>query len=370
MDLFHFFGQLEDPRKDINQKYPFLEIIFLTMSAVVSGAEGWTEIKQFGDYHLAWLRKYLPFKQGIPVDDTIARVVRRLSPIQLNDIFINFVNEIRAVQGVEQIAIDGKTLRHSFEGDTQQALHSITVWNKTRGLVLAQQKSPGWKNEQQGVLEILDSLILKEAVVSVDAINTQKKIAEKIIGKKGHYVMALKNNHRLFRAETEAYFHKIQRESPELIEYYEETVCERSRIDKRYYQKLVVTDWLSEAKEWAGIQSILCVTRTREDKTSGKVQEEKSFYISSLNAPAKQLAQSVRGHWEVENKVHWVLDVVYKEDDCPISAEDGAENMAILRRFALNLSRLHPLKRSMKGKLQAASWSDEFRPELMFGVCG
>ena len=97
-------------------------------------------------------------------------------------------------------------------------------------------------------------------------------------------------------------------------------MCERSRIDKRYYQKLVVTDWLSEAKEWAGIQSILCVTRTREDKTSGKVQEEKSFYISSLNAPAKQLAQSVRGHWEVENKVHWVLDVVYKEDDCPISA--------------------------------------------------
>ena len=177
MDLFHFFGQLEDPRKDINQKYPFLEIIFLTMSAVVSGAEGWTEIKQFGDYHLAWLRKYLPFKQGIPVDDTIARVVRRLSPIQLNDIFINFVNEIRAAQGVEQIAIDGKTLRHSFEGSTQQALHSITVWSKTRGLVLAQHKSP------------------------------------------------------------------------ELIEYYEETVCERNRIDKRYYQKLVVTDWLSEAKE-------------------------------------------------------------------------------------------------------------------------
>ena len=115
---------------------------------------------------------------------------------------------------------------------------------------------------------------------------------------------------------------------------------------------------------------MLCVTRTREDKTSGKIKEDKAFYISSLNAPAKQLAQSVRGHWEVENKVHWVLDVVYKEDDCPISAEDGAENMAILRRFALNLSRLHRLKRSMKGKLQAASWSDEFRSELMFGVCG
>ena len=115
---------------------------------------------------------------------------------------------------------------------------------------------------------------------------------------------------------------------------------------------------------------MLCVTRTRKDKTSGKTQEERSFYISGLNASTKQLAQSVRGHWEVENKVHWVLDVVYKEDDCPISAEDGAENMAILRRFALNLSRLHTLKRSMKGKLQAASWSDEFRSELIFRLYG
>ncbi len=145
-------------------------------------------------------------------------------------------------------------------------------------MVLAQHKSPSWQNVQQGVLEILDALILKDAVVSVDAINTKKKMAEKIIEKKGHYVMALKQNHRRFREETEVYFHKIQRESPELIEYYEETECERSRIDSRHYQELAVSDWLTEAKEWAGIQSVLCVTRTREDKTSGKVKKKSILY--------------------------------------------------------------------------------------------
>ena len=370
MDLFHFFGQLEDPRKDINQKYPFLEILFLTMSAVISGAEGWADIKRFGDSHITWLRQYLPFKQGIPVDDTIARIIRRLSPVQLNDIFINFVNQVRSAQGVEQIAIDGKTLRHSFSNGTKTALHSITVWSKSRGLVLAQQKSPGWKNEQQGVLEILDSLILKNAIVSVDAINTQKKIAAKIVAKKGHYVMALKRNHRLFRQEVEAYLHKLERDEPSLIERYEETVCERGRIDHRVYHKVNVTDWLSESAQWAGIQSVLRVNRTREDKRSGKQQQEVAFYISSLEADVQQLAQSIRGHWEVENKAHWVLDVVYKEDDCTINAEDGAENMAILRRFALNLSRLHPDKMSMRGKLKMAGWSDEYRSALIFGVGG
>lgn len=179
------------------------------MCAVISGAEGWADIHLFGKTHLNWLRKYRPFAQGIPVDDTLARIIRRIDLIQLNDVFINFINGIRKVEGKELIAIDGKTLRHAFEDSTQNALHSITVWSKSRGLVLSQHKSEGKKNEQAGVLEILDSLILKNAVISVDAMNTQKKIAEKIIHKKGDYVMALKKNHRTFRQEIEANFHKM-----------------------------------------------------------------------------------------------------------------------------------------------------------------
>lgn len=367
MNVFNFFTELEDPRR-YNQKYPFLDIIFLVVCAVISGAEGWSDIKLFGDTHLKWLRKYRKYEQGIPVDDTIARVVKKLDPKWLNDIFLNFINEIRAAQNRELIAIDGKTLRQSFNQETQSALHSITVWSQTRGLVLTQQKSEGKKNEQAGVLEIIDSLFLKKAIISVDAMNTQKKIAEKIIDKKGDYVMALKNNHKKFKEEIQAYFHKIEREKPESIMSYSEINSERSRIDQRTYKMLKVSDWLTEAKEWKGIKSVLQVERIREDK--GKTQRERVFYISSLSEDIQTLAQSIRGHWEVENKVHWVLDVVYKEDDCTISEEYGAENIAILRRLALNLTRLHPLKSSMRSKLKRANWSDEFREELLFGMCG
>lgn len=366
MTLFEIFDGLEDPRRDINRKHNFLDVIFLTMCAVISGAEGWADIHLFGKTHLDWLRKYRAFEQGIPVDDTIARIIRRIDPAQLNDIFLNFINEIRKVEGKELIAIDGKTLRHSFDGETQNALHSITVWSKSRGLILTQQKSAGKKNEQAGVLEILDSLVLKKAVISVDAMNTQKKIAEKIINKKADYVMALKNNHRHFRHEVEAYFHKVERDNPSEMEVFEEVNAERSRIDQRIYRKLPVSDWLNEAPQWAGIKSVLEVTRIRDEK--GKQSQEKVFYISSLDADAKTLADSIRGHWEVENKAHWVLDVVYKEDASTIAKDDGAENMAILRRFALNLSRLHPGKTSMRGKLKSAGWSDGFREELLFGV--
>ncbi|MDP0358480.1 ISAs1 family transposase, partial [Glaesserella parasuis] len=182
--------------------------------------------------------------------------------------------------------------------------------------------------------------------------NTQKKIAEKIIEKKGDYVMPLKKNHLQFQSEVEAYFHKISRDCPEMLETFEEVNAERSRIDERYYRKLKVSDWLSKAEEWKGIKSVLEVCRKRSD--NGKESQEKVFYISSLDVDIQILAKCVRGHWEVENKAHWVLDVVYKEDECAVTDEWGAENLAILHRLALNLARLHPKKQSMKGKLTAA----------------
>lgn len=366
MNVFKHFEHLEDPRR-YNQVHHFTDIIFLVVCAVISGAEGWSDIKLFGETHIDWLKKYRPFKHGIPVDDTIARIVKKVDPKALNDIFINFINEIRAAQGHELIAIDGKTLRHSFNQATKDALHSITVWSKTQGLVLAQHKSQGKKNEQQGVLELIDALILKGATVSVDAMNTQKKIAEKLIEKKANYVMALKNNHKTFRQEIESYFHKVKRDSPSRIDEYQEVNSERSRIDQRTYQVLLVdSEWLSESSAWKGIKSVIQVNRRREDK--GNIQTETVFYISSLSASAVVLAESIRGHWEVENKVHWVLDVAYREDACAITEEYGAENIAILRRLALNLSRLHPLKQSMRGKLKRANWCNQFREELLFGV--
>ena len=181
MSFVDHFSHIEDPRKPINLKYDFLDMLFLTVAGVVSGAEGWSDIVDFGYNKLDWLQQYRDFEHGIPVDDTLARIIRAIEPAQLNQAFINWVNEERRETGKEQIAIDGKTLRGSRDTEQHSALHSITAWSKSEGLVLAQLKSSAKKNENASVLEVLNVLNVKGATVTVDAMNTQKKIAEKIL---------------------------------------------------------------------------------------------------------------------------------------------------------------------------------------------
>ena len=365
MSFIDHFSIIEDPRKDINVKHDFLDVLFLTVSAVISGAEGWQDIEDFGRDKLDWLRQYRAFKNGIPVDDTIARIVRAIAPEQFNQAFINWVNEIRQDNGKEQIAIDGKTLRHSFDGDKQTALHSITAWSKSNGLVLAQSRSEGKKNENSSVLELLDTLNIDGAIVSADAMNTQKKIAAKILNNGGDYVLCVKNNHKKLKEEIAAYFHKIKRESPEHIQHHEEIDAGHGRIEVRNYRQLRMSEWISEGNRWQGIQTVIEVTRKRI--IDEQEQEETLYYISSLAPDIIQISGAIRGHWGVENSVHWVLDVTFKEDDSRIRKDDGAENVGIIRRFALNLSRLHPSSISMRRKLKRAARVDEFRAELIFG---
>ena len=222
MSLLTHLATIDDPRRDINKKHELLDILFLTVSAVLSGAEGWKDIKDFGDEKLEWLRRYRPFENGMPVDDTIARVVRALDPEQFNRAFLNWVNEVRQASGQEQIALDGKTLRRSHDGEKDTALHSITAWGHECGLVLAQLKSTGKKNEQASVMAMLDLLQVKGAHITADAMNTQKKIARKIHKKQGDYTLSLKDNHKTLRKEINAYFHKVRRDTPAQIAVYEE----------------------------------------------------------------------------------------------------------------------------------------------------
>ena len=175
MSFMEHFAIIDDPHQDINEKHDLLDVLFLTVSAVISGAKGWKDIEEFGLEKLDWLRAYRPFINGIPVDDTIARIVRVLDPVQFNQAFINWVNEVRRDKGQEQIAIDGKTLRHSYDGGKLTALHSIIAWLRSQCLILAQLKSAGKKNENASVLAILDSLHIKGAHITADAINSQKK---------------------------------------------------------------------------------------------------------------------------------------------------------------------------------------------------
>ena len=367
MSLLTHLATIDDPRRDINKKHELLDILFLTVSGVLSGAEGWKDIKDFGDEKLEWLRRYRPFANGMPVDDTIARVVRALDPEQFNRAFLNWVNEVRAAQGQEQIALDGKTLRRSHDGEKDTALHSITAWGHECGLVLAQMRSSGKKNEQASVMAMLDLLQVKGAHITADAMNTQKKIARKIRKKQGDYTLSLKDNHKTLREEIKAYFHKVRRDEPAQIAVYEEVDGGHGRVEKRVCRQLPVSDWVSGAAQWPGLQTIIEMERERH--LPGKDMEtEIQYYISSLPVDAQRVAQGIRRHWEVENKAHWVLDVAFKEDDSRIRKGDGAENVGIIRRFCLNLARLDPSKNSMRGKLKQAGWSDTRRAEILFGA--
>ena len=368
MSFIDYFGEITDPRKDINVKHNLLDVIFLTITAVISGCEGWKDIYDFGRVKLCWLRQYREFKNGIPVDDTIARIISALVPEEFTKCFIDWVNELRRFEGKEQIAIDGKTLRHSFtDGDRMTALHSVTVWSKSNVLVLGQSRSKGKKNENKTVMELLDLIEIKDTIITMDAMNTQRQIVEKIQHKQADYVLSIKDNQKVLHEEIKDYFVYMKKQHADVVSKFTHTEVDagHGRIEQRVYRQLLVNELITESSKWVGIRTIIEVERTREIKD--KIEKEIQYYISSLEINLPQIADTIRGHWEVENKAHYVLDVTYKEDASRIRRENAAENIATARRFALNLARLHPKKDSMRGKLKQAMWSDDFRHQLVFG---
>lgn len=368
MSFIDYFGLVTDPRKDINVKHELLDVIFLTITGVISGCEGWKDIHEFGCSKIEWLRKYRPFQNGIPVDDTIARIISALVPEEFTKSFMEWVNELRRYEGKEQISIDGKTLRHSFDnGDRMSALHSVTVWSKSNGLVLAQSRSKGKKNENKTVMELLDLVEISNTIITMDAMNTQRSIEAKLIQKKADYVLPVKENQKNLLEEIQDYFVYMKQKHSEIVSKstHNEVDAGHGRIEHRIYRQLLISELIPEAGKWSGIKTIIEVSRQRELK--GQIENEIQYYISSLPVNLPLIADTIRGHWEVENKAHYVLDVTYKEDESRIRRENAAENIAVARRFALNLARLHPKKDSMRGKLKHAMWSDSFRDQIILG---
>ncbi len=214
-------------------------------------------------------------------------------------------------------------------------------------------------------MAMLEMLQVKGAHITADAMNTQKKIARKMHDKGGDYTWSLKDNHKTLRNEIQAYFHKVTRDAPATLAVHEEVDGGHGRVEKRVCRQLPVSEWVSGAAKWPGLQTVIEMERERH-LPGQEVEREIHYYISSLPVDAERVAQGIRRHWEVENKAHWVLDVGFH--DSRIRKGDGAENVAIIRRFRLNLARLDPRKNSMRGKLKQAGWSDTRRAEILFGV--
>lgn len=373
-NLIETLDQIEDTRSHINKIHPMTEIVFLVIVAVLSGAEGWTSINLFGKEKLNWLRKYLPYEQGIASKDTIARTIGIIRPEQLSLVFIEFINQLRqqADSDMPVIAIDGKSLKHSYIADdkTQKLsmLHSIGAYNVDQGILLGSLKSKSKKYEPNTVTDLLDLLILDNCIVTADAMNCKTDVAEKIRDNNADYVLQIKNNQALLKREIVANLHKVRRDNPELIKqnYLKQVDAGHGRIETREYIQLPITDWFDHTEEWKDLQSLVEVTRTVDhgDKTTHEV----SYYISSLPVEVGKVAPAIRSHWGIENSLHYVLDVTFKEDSLCLSSKYSAEIMALLRRLSFNLAKLSPLKGSMKSRLQQVAWSDKARDALLLGV--
>lgn len=368
INFIEAFSSLPAPRVDRTKVYPLLEIVLLIVAGTLSGCEGWKSIKDFGEAKLEWLRKFLPYESGIPVDDTLARVMRKLDTKAFQEHFAQWMKAVSEVTHGEVIAIDGKTLRHSYNKKAGcAAIHMVSAWHSGNSLVLGQIKTEEKSNEITAIPELLETLDIKGCIVTIDAMGCQKKIAEKIIKKKGHYLLSLKGNHGHLHRQIRDYFEWAQaRDFAKIPHDYFETLDKgHGRIEKRCCWVLDAKRLIIEnAEPWKNLKTIVMVKSERPLKD--QMSEETRFYLSSLPPEAEKLLSCTRQHWGIENRLHWTLDVTFREDDSRIRAEDSAHNFAIIRHIAMNLIRSDTtVKASVKRKRMMAALTDDFRETLI-----
>jgi predicted transposase YbfD/YdcC len=368
-DFMNHFESIPDPRIERCKRHQLLDILFLSISAVLCGAEGWEEIEDFGHARLDWLRRYFPFENGIPKHDTIARVLSRLNPEALQSSFISWVQTASEIADGEIIAIDGKTVRRSFQkGDRKSAIHMVSAWACRNGMVLGQQKVDSKSNEITAIPALLELLDIKGSIVTIDAMGTQTAIAQSIVDKGADYVLALKGNQGTLNEEVRYLFdNPLPRSLTEQVSE-ERIEIEHGRIESRRYRQIVLTPTTLPAMEgWKNLKSVVEVQSIRDDgKTCSK---EKRFYISSCLLNVDVVSNAIRRHWAVENSLHWVLDVTYREDESRIRRGTGAEVMSVLRRLTLNLLKMNTTsKASLKRKRKIAVMDDKLRSEIIAGI--
>ena len=366
--LIEHFETLPDPRVDRTKRYPLNEIILLIISGTVSGCDGWKSLKDFGEAKLEWLRKFLPYNEGIPVDDTLARVMRKLDTKAFQTCFIRWVKSVSDATSGDVVAIDGKTLRRSHNRrDDVAAIHMVSAWSSENGLVLGQEKTAEKSNEITAIPKLLDVLELKGCIVTIDAMGCQTAIAEKIIKKKADYVLALKGNQGNLHSEVMDYFETALTEDFKQVQhdYFEEYDAGHGRVEYRQCWAITASaDSFPSFKKWPNLKSLIMIKSRRELRDH--ITEDTRFYIASIEPAAKKTLNAVRQHWGIENQLHWTLDMTFREDESRIRTEASPENFAIMRHIALNLIKSDiSRKASVKRKRFMAALEDDFREAII-----
>lgn len=365
VDFLESFESLDDPRQRGKVLYPLDEVLLLVLLGVIAGCESWVEIARYGEKKLALLRRFRPFEDETPSHDQLGDIFAVLDAEQFQACFVAWVAGLTGL-GPEIIAIDGKTLRRSYqEGGAKAPIHMVSAWSAKQSLVLGQVKVADKSNEITAIPKLLDMLTIKGAIVTIDAMGCQREIAAKVIEKEADYVLALKGNQGTLRDDVEEFFIEQKANGYADCKPSRHETLEKShgRIETRTVTAIGGIDWLEERHPWAGLTSIVMVESCRE--IGAKTEHETRFYITSLAANAERIGTAIRGHWGIENGLHWVMDMVFRDDECRIRKNNAPANFATVKHMASNLLRQAPGKDSLRVKRKVAAWDDDFLASLI-----
>ncbi len=368
--LFEHFSIIKDPRQSWKIEYKLFDILLLTVCAVIAGAEGWEDIEEFGKERLDWLRQYGDFEQGIPVHDTIARVISQINPKQFQKSFLHWMADCHQATAGDVIAIDGKTVRRSFDKSKKQgAIHMISAFSTANKVVLGQLKTAAKSNEITAIPELLNLLEIKGCIVTIDAMGCQKDIAKTIRERKADYLLSVKGNQGKLEAAFGKHF-PLNSLSHFQGDYYNTEEKGHGRTEQRLHLVSdVFGDFVDLSFEWPDLQTLgVAISFRKEGDHSQPKEMSVRYYISSAKLTAEQFAQAIRAHWQIEVQLHWKLDVGMREDECRIRRGDAAENLAGIRHVAMNLlTNEKTLKAGIKRKRLKAALSPDYLSRVLAG---
>jgi predicted transposase YbfD/YdcC len=372
VSLLHHFADLQDPRSDRTKLHGLLDLIALTLCAVVAGADGWTDVEAYGLQKRDWLETFLDLPNGIPSHDTLGRVFAALDPAAFQRCFLGWMHAVVGASRGRLVAIDGKALRHSFDtARGKSAIHLVSAWASANHLLLGQQAVADKSNEITAIPELLKLLDLQGALVTLDAMGCQRKVAAQVIAAGGDYVLAVKDNQPTLHADVRRVFlDGLEDDFAGLEHRYWHTAEQgHGRTEERHYHVVAVPPELAARHaDFAGLKTLGMVFSERR-VGEGPAEAETRFYISSLRPKVKAFAEAVRGHWSVENNLHWVLDVAFQEDASRLRKDHGPENLGLVRRIALSLLQRAPTEKKvgLACKRKQAGWNDAFLAEVLLG---
>ena len=368
------FADLTDPRRDHALRHKLLDVVIIGILAVICGAEGWTDMELYGQAKEAWLRRFLELPNGIPSHDTFRRIFANLDAQEFQQCFMNWVNAAHKLTRGQVIALDGKCLRGSQDSRAgKQAIYMVSAWAAADHLVLGQRQVDAKSNEITAVPELLTHLAIEGCIVTVDALNSQKKTAQQIISQGGNYILALKDNQAHMHEDVRNLFEWAAGSDFAAMQHDTHTTVgkDHGRIETRTCTTISDPEclaMLAKGSAWANLRTVLHLHTKRQIGT--RTSEEDRYYLSSLPGDTPQLAATAlaatRSHWGIENQLHWVLDVTFREDNCRARAGNSAQNLATLRHIALNLIRKEKSSRlSVRAKRFRAAWDDQYLLKLL-----